>query len=139
MKRHSSGFTLLETTLAAGILVVASVTIASLFVSSVQTNLNNRDRTGAGLALSDKIEQITAAPLTDPQWTAGQYSDYVTFASDGTVITSATDSTLKYLRTWQISASQPKTLTVIVYASHSIVSGQQTELIRASINTAPRW
>ena len=125
--------------MAAGILAVASVTIASLFISSLRTNLNNQDRTGAGLALSDKIEQLNAAPLSSAQWNAGQYTDYVSFGADGTPITSTTDSTLKYLRTWQVYPSQPKTLTIIVYASHSAVSGQPTELVRASIAAGPRW
>ena len=139
MKRLSQGFTLIETAIATGILVTASVAIASLFVSSVRTNLNNLDRSAADLLLSDKIEQLSTTSLSDPQWTAGNYMEYVSIASDGAPTISATDATLKYQRAWQISAGKPRTLTVIVYTNHSAVTGRQTELIRASVVAAPRW
>jgi len=137
--KNASGFTLIETIIAAGILAVASASIATLFVSSVETNLNNGDRTAAALLLSDKLEQLSVAPLSDSQWLAGNYCEYVSLGFDGNPIVSATDSTLKYLRTWQISATQPKTLTIVLFSNHSAVTGQQTELIRATLLAAAKW
>jgi prepilin-type N-terminal cleavage/methylation domain-containing protein len=138
MKRLSSGFTLIETLIATAILVVASTAVASLFVSSLQTNLNNQDRTIAGLLLSDKLEQFSVLPFTDTSWAAGHYSEYVSIAADGSVIIS-TNPTAKYVRTWQISATTVRSLTVIIYTNHSPVSGRQTELIRATLTEAARW
>ena len=138
MKRFSAGFTLIETMMATGILVVASTAIASLFVSSLQTNLNNQDRTIASLLLSDKLEQFSVLPLSDSRWSDGSYMEFAGIAPDGSTVVSATNSALKYLRHWQISGNQPRSLTVIVYTNHSAVSGRQTELIRATVAAAQK-
>ena len=139
MKSLSRGFTLVETVIATAILAVASFAIASLFTLSLCTNLNNRDRTGAGLILSDKVEELSVLRLSNTHWLGGDYLDYVSVAPDGSFITSPTDSTLKFLRTWQISTTQPQTLTVIVYSNHSAMTGRPTELIRTTVASAPRW
>src|SRR5215475_2961235 len=111
MKTFSSGFTLVETVIATAILIVASTAVASLFTTSLRINLNNRDHTAAELILSDKVEQLSVLPLTSSQWATGSYTEYVSVSDDGSLITSAGDSTLRFSRTWQISATQPKTLT----------------------------
>lgn len=139
MKRSSIGFTLVETIVATGILAVASGAIATLFISSVRTNFQNQQRTFADLLLSDKIEQLSTAPLTDPQWAAGDHVDYVSVSSDGIASSSFTDSSLKYLRSWQVSGAPLRTLTVVVYDNHSAVTGHPAELIRAVVAAAPRW
>jgi prepilin-type N-terminal cleavage/methylation domain-containing protein len=138
MKRLSSGFTLIETMIATAILVVASTAVASLFVSSLQTSLNNEDRTTAGLLLSDKLEQFAVIPFTDARWVAGSYSEYVSIGADGRAAISA-DPTVKYLRAWTISGTSTRSLTVIIYTNHSPISGRRTELIRATMAAAARW
>jgi prepilin-type N-terminal cleavage/methylation domain-containing protein len=139
MKSLSRGFTLIETVIATAILAVASFAIASLFTSSLRTNVHNRDRTGAGLILSDKVEELNVIRLSNSHWLAGDYMDYVSVGADGSLITSPTDSTLKFLRTWRISTTQPQTLTVIVYSNHSAMTGRPMELIRTTVVSAPRW
>ncbi len=138
MTRPSSGFTLLETVIAIAILVVASTAVASLFVSSLETSLNNQDRTTAGLLLSDKLEQFAVLPFTDIRWTSGDYSEYVSIAADGSAVIS-TNPSVKFLRAWHISGTSTRMLTVIVYTNRSPVSGRQTELIRATLTAAGRW
>ena len=138
MKRISSGFTLIETVIATAILVVASTAVASLFVSSLETSLNNQERTTAGLLLSDKLEQFAVLPFSDIRWASGSYSEYVLIATDGSAVLSK-DPAAKYLRAWQISGTSTRTLTVIIYTNHSAVSGRQTELIRATLAAAGRW
>jgi len=139
MNKDASGFTLLETVIASGILVTAAVAIATMFVSSIRTNINNQDRTGAGLLLSDKVEQFSVMPLSDARWSAGAYSEFAEIAANGTTLISTTDSTLKYLRSWQISGTSPNTVTVVIYSNRSTMTGRQAELIRSTIIAAPRW
>ena len=139
MKNRSDGFTLLETIMATGILVVASTTIAALFLSSIKTNLNNQDRTVASLLLSDKLEQFSVLPPADPGWASGTYSENVFVGRDGAISTSPAGPTRSYLRSWQVSTTQPRTVTVVVYISRSAVTGAQTELIRATAVAEPRW
>src|SRR5213082_3466033 len=92
LKNSSAGFTLIETVIATAILVAASVTVASLFVSSIRTNLDNRNRTIADLLLSDKIEELSVTPPSSSQWTAGDYLEYVAVDAEGLPIISATDN-----------------------------------------------
>jgi prepilin-type N-terminal cleavage/methylation domain-containing protein len=139
MKTLSSGFTLVETVIATAILVVASTAVASLFTTSLRINLNNREHTAAELILSDKVEQLSVLPLSNSQWAAGSYTDYVSISDDGSLITSSSDVALKFCRTWQISATQPKTLTIIVYSNHSAVTGRQAEMIRSTVALARHW
>ena len=139
MKTTSSSFTLIETVIATAILVAASAVVASLFVSSIRTSLDNQERTVADLLLSDKLEKLTVTAPTSATWLAGDYLEYVSIDADGLPIVSPTDSSLKYLRTWQVSAAQPKTVTVVVYSTRSAITGRQTELIRATAAVAARW
>jgi type II secretory pathway pseudopilin PulG len=139
---HSHGFTLAETLIATAILVTGLVAVASLFSWSTAANHNNRQRTAATILLSDKMEQFKLEDLESGIWTAGGslnpdnpaagYWDYVTFGGDGTLTVDTGSTNAPYLRLWAISGSNPKTVTVIVYARRSGLTRQRMELIRAT-------
>ena len=61
------------------------------------------------------------------------FREWVTVATDGTVTSSTAEvTTAGYLRLWQITGTNPLTITVVVFAQRSGVSGSQLELARAS-------
>jgi prepilin-type N-terminal cleavage/methylation domain-containing protein len=110
--RHScSGFTLIETIIATGILVIASAAIATLFVASSRTGQLNRQRAVAAILASDKIEELTAAG--SPQ--------------------NGSDAPLGLKRDWQVSDAATRTFTVIVFD----FAGR--ELIRCSAGVSAAW
>jgi prepilin-type N-terminal cleavage/methylation domain-containing protein len=121
---NTRGFTLMETIVAAGILAIATAGIASLFTSSIRTNLRNRQQFTADILLAEKIEYLGGISLSNPEWNPGAYSDSVTTES-GT-----------YRRFWQISGSPVRTLTVTVFVD---TSARQIELTRASTTVSPSW
>jgi len=111
LQRNARGFTLIETIVATGILAVAAVAIASLFVSSLRTFVSNRERSTAAILLSDKIEQLKVSA------TPGEGSDNAS----------------GFKRSWRVDAGQSKTITVIVYDSTN------RELIRSSTTVSAAW
>ncbi len=101
------GSALIETLVAAVILVSGLTAVASIFSVTTSVNLRNQQRTTATLLLYDKMEQLrtTGSPAggsLDPMNPMAGFMDYVRIDSDGTLITSSTDSGSAYLRLWQV-------------------------------------
>lgn len=140
----SRGFTLIEALIATACLFVGVVTVSGMFAYSARTNFYTEQLTTGVLLANTKAEELGA--LTIPELPTGgglnqaspttNYFDYVSVASDGTLTTSTSDSSLPFLRLWQITGTNPKMITVSVYAQHSGVSGNPVELIRATTQVA---
>ena len=61
------------------------------------------------------------------------FREWVTIATNGAVTSSTAEvTTAGYLRLWQITGTNPLTITVVVFAQRSGVTGGQLELARAS-------
>jgi len=132
------GSSLIETLVAAVILVSGLVAVASIFSITTGVNLRNQQRTTATLLLYDKMEQLrtTGSPAggsLDPLNPLEGFMDYVRVGSDGTLITSSADSGPAYHRLWQVQDSGNPTITIAVFAG--IGATTPLELVRA---TGPR-
>ena len=136
------GFTLIETLIATALLVTASLSIATLFAYSVRTNILNQQRTTATLLATSKMEELRATPAimdlsisgggldgADP---ATDYWEYVSVSTGGALTVDRTTATAPYLRLWQIDGTNPRLVTVAVFAQRSGISGDLTELVRTT-------
>ncbi len=135
------GFTLIETMIATGILVSGLVAVAYMFSYSVQTNYTTQQMTSATMLVHDKLEELRATSFgtlasgggldgTNP---TTNFREWVTIATNGAVTSSTAEvTTAGYLRLWQITGTNPLTITVVVFAQRSGVTGGQLELARAS-------
>jgi prepilin-type N-terminal cleavage/methylation domain-containing protein len=131
--RHIHGFSLLETMIAVVVLATGIVSVSHVFSYTVQTTMRNRQRTAATILLVDKLEQFHSLPFTDSRWNAGGslhsdhrsagYFDHVT--SDGSIGS-------HYLRTWQVSGTDPRSVTVVVYGQSEGVTERRMELARGT-------
>jgi Tfp pilus assembly protein PilV len=107
--RSIRGFTLLETLITTAVLVFGLSALALMFTFTVRTNIDTRQRTTAVLLLNDKLEELRSLPLA-----VGTYVDYPTVANTA------------YIRQWQISETNPKSIDVAVLNART-----RTELVRA--------
>lgn len=134
----SRGSALIETLVAAVILVSGLVAVASIFSVTTGINLRNRQRTTATLLLYDKMEQLhatgsAAGGSLDPANPMAGFMEFVRIASDGAIVTSSADSGSAFLRLWQVQDVGNPSITIAVFAG--IGTSTPLELIRA---TAPR-
>jgi type II secretory pathway pseudopilin PulG len=132
------GSALIETLVAAVILVSGVVAVASIFSVTTGVNLRNRQRTTATLLLYDKMEELrTTGSATggslDPLNPASGFMDYVRIDSGGAIVSAATDSGPAYLRLWQVQDTGNPEITIAVFAG--IGATTSLELVRA---TGPR-
>jgi hypothetical protein len=132
------GSALIETLVAAVILVSGLVAVASIFSVTTAVNVRNQQRTTATLLLYDKMEQLQvtgamAGGSLDPMNPATGFMDYVRIASDGTIVLGSTDPGPAYLRLWQVQDVGNPTITIAVFAG--IGTTTPLELVRA---TGPR-
>jgi len=132
------GSSLVETLVAAVILVSGLVAVASIFSVTTGFNYRNRQRTTATLLLYDKMEQLqgTGCPAggsLDPANPTTGFMDYVRIASDGTIVTSGANTGSVYLRLWQVQEVGNAAITIAVFAG--VGTSTPLELIRA---TGPR-
>lgn len=97
----------------AGIVACGLVAVASIFSFAIRANISNRQMSVATALLYDKMEELKSASIL------ADGSDEVML--DG-----------RYVRVWRVSATVPRSVTVIVYA-------QQTELIRATTLISPTF
>ena len=111
MRQRASGFTLIETIIATGILVFASAAIASLFVASARTGRFNRQRAFAAILASDKIEELIAT--RSPQ--------------------NGSDERRGLTRAWQVSDAGTRSFTVVIFDFDG------RELIRCSASVSAAW
>ena len=139
--RSSRGFTLIETLLATGILVTALLSIAVLFSYSIRTNLLNQQRTTATLLAMSKIEDLRSTSSINDFTNGGgldgsnpapSYWEYVSISTMGLFTIDTSTNTAPYLRLWQIDGTNPKLITVVVFAQRSGITGERIELARST-------
>ena len=140
--RNERGFTLIETMIATVVLVPGLVAVALLFPQVINTNLSSRQTAVATIVAGEKMEVLRSLPLNHASLTAGGglnpsspvtgYYDYVTVANNGVVATSLSSSRTAYLRLWQVTGTNPKTITVVVHSVRNAMSRQSLEAARAS-------
>ena len=129
------GSALIETLVAAVILVSGLVAVASIFSVSTSVNLRNRQRTTATLLLYDKMEQLRtmgspAGGSLDSLNPMAGFMEYVRIDIDGTVVSASTDSGLAYLRLWQVQDLGYPSITIAIFAG--IGAATPLELVRGS-------
>jgi prepilin-type N-terminal cleavage/methylation domain-containing protein len=140
--RSNRGFTLVETLVATAVLVPGLAAVTMLLPYLTNSISSSRQITAATMILTDKMEALRRLPLTDAALNVGGglnpaspvngYYDYVTVAANGTVTTSATALPKSYLRVWQTSGANPKTITIIIYSVRNAVSNRRMEMARSS-------
>src|SRR4051812_37591600 len=111
-----TGFTLIETLIAAAILAMGSAAIASLFVSSIRLNVYSRERANAMLLAADKMEQLRLA--------AG--------SGDGEDVVVMPGTSFIYRRAWHISGSESRTILLTI-------SAHERELGRLAAVVGAQW
>jgi type II secretory pathway pseudopilin PulG len=110
---RNRGFTLIEALFTAVIVASGLVTVATIFSFAIQANINNRQMAVATSLVYDKMEEL--------KWAAWPSDGSDQFNQNGT-----------YSRTWRISGTNPRTVTVTVYA-------RQTELVEATTMISPTF
>src|SRR5262245_16535821 len=136
------GFTLVETLIATTVLVFGVGVVALLIPYAIRSNISARQTTTATMVVDDKLEALRVLPLSaaalnaggsvDPASPVTGYYDYVRVDSNGVVTVQASPSPGAYLRLWQVSGTNPKTITVIVYAVNNGISSNLLEATRSS-------
>ena len=138
--RSNRGFTLAETLVATAVLIPALGGVVMLMPYLTNSISTSRQVTTANLILTDKMEALRRLPLTASQLNAGGglnpaspvsgYSDYVTVTPEGGV--NPTASPIAFLRLWQVSGTNPKTITIVVYTLRNALSNRRMEVARSS-------
>lgn len=134
--RQERGFTLIETVVAIGVLTIGLAGVAALIGQTVQTTASSRYMNVATMLASEKLEDLSRLPNTDPILAPGVYNDIVQISSaDGSVtettsgggvttlytqqpggnitvtpgaaLPAPTPDTLSFNRTWTIVAGVP--------------------------------
>jgi Tfp pilus assembly protein PilV len=134
------GFTLIEALIATGCLVVGVVGVSHMFAYSARTNMYTEQLTTGILLANAKAEELGVRSVPNLPSGGGldatsptqNYFDYVDVAADGSVTSSTSDTSLPYVRMWQISGTNPRLITVAVVARRSGASGRMVELIRTT-------
>jgi Tfp pilus assembly protein PilV len=136
------GFTLMETLIATTVLVPGLAAVALLLPYMSNSISSSRQSTTATMIATDKMEALRRLPLSasglnaggglNPQSPVNGYYDYVTVAPNGSVSVSTSSSPTAFLRLWQIAGTNPKKITIIVYAVRSSLSNRRLETARAS-------
>jgi prepilin-type N-terminal cleavage/methylation domain-containing protein len=114
------GFTLIEALVTAAVVACGLVAAASIFSFAIRANVSNRQMSAATALLYDKMEELkwAAAPI------------------DGADIVTQDET---YIRVWRVSATVPRSITVIVSAQSNPLTHRQTELIQAITLISPEF
>ena len=130
--------------IATGIMLAALLAVASIFAYSARTNMLNQQRTMATLLANSKLEDLAATSPIDNLIVGGgldganptpNYVEYVSLTTSGVLTVDVVVNVgAPYMRLWQISGDNLRLITVAVFAQRSGVSGERTELIRATTN-----
>ncbi len=94
MTGSQRGFTLIETTIALLVMMVAGLAISSLFVFSMQNNLGGNERALAMAVAQQQLEQVRSVTFEDATLAVGTASATVrSGARDYTVVRTVADET----------------------------------------------
>jgi prepilin-type N-terminal cleavage/methylation domain-containing protein len=133
---RQGGFTLIETMVSIAVLTIGLLSVAALMSHTADTSAHSRYMSTASMLASEKLEDLSRFPSTNPALTAGTYTDVVQISSDegiinettstggvstlytqtpgGTItvtpgagLPAATSTTLTFNRTWTIVANTP--------------------------------
>ena len=115
---QSRGFTLIETLITAAIVAGGLVALAAIFSVAIRANISNRQMAVATALVYDKMEEL--------KWAHSISSGSDQITQDD-----------KYIRTWQVVAGAPQTVTVTVYAASNPLTHRQTELVQATLLLSP--
>jgi type IV pilus modification protein PilV len=139
MQRKASrqdGFTLIETMVSIAVLTIGLMSVAALMSQTVNTTTHSRYMSTASMLASEKLEDLSRFPSTNPALTAGSYNDVVQISSEqgtinettstggvttlytqtpggnitvtpGGALPAATSDTLTFNRQWTIVAGAP--------------------------------
>jgi hypothetical protein len=99
--------------------------VAALFSFVIRTNTSNRQMAVATSLLYDKMEEYRSAAFNDPIWATVSGSEAMVVKG------------MPFIRTWQIDASVPRSVTITVYAAYNALTQRKTELIRATTLVSP--
>jgi len=113
--------------MAASILLCGLIAVSSIFTFAIRANINDRQIAVATALAYDKMEEFRFSGWTDSLWIPGTGSENISLPSG------------QYIRTWQVSSTIPRTVTVVVYAQTSPMNHRQTELIRATTLVSPSF
>jgi Tfp pilus assembly protein PilV len=102
-----------------GIFVFGLSALALMFTYTARVNIETRQRSTAAFLLSDKLEELKSAPLTDAIWRPGSYVDYPV-------------ADTSYVRAWDISNTIPRNVTLSVSTLRT-----RTKLLEAAIAASP--
>jgi type IV pilus modification protein PilV len=134
--RRQAGFTLIETMVSIAVLTVGLLSVAALMSQTSNTSAHSRYMSTASMLASEKLEDLSRFPSTNPALAAGTYTDVVQISSDqgtinettstggvstlytqtpgGTItvtpgagLPAATSDTLTFNRQWTIVANSP--------------------------------
>ncbi len=138
--RNSRGFTLIETLVATAILVSGLVAVAYMFSYSARTNITTQQITSGTLLLYNKMEELKASGMANLTVGGGlsgaaptpNYFDYVSIGTNGAIVSDTVTASAPYVRVWQITGANPRTVTIVVFAQRAGIGGQRMELIRAT-------
>ena len=78
-----AGFTLIETSIAMVVMMVAALGVASLFAYSISYNSGGQDRAIAVTVAQQQIEQLRSVPFTDPLLNVGGPTVLTPIVSNG--------------------------------------------------------
>lgn len=141
MSSRQRGFTLIEALLAAAIMATALVAVASLFAYATRTSYMTEQMSTSTFLVNTKLEDIRARLLStvpnggglDPASPVTNFVEYVTINANGAVTVSTSDTNAPFIRLWEVSGTSPRVITVAVFARSNGVSGQTSELARATL------
>lgn len=109
------------------ILVCGLVAVASVFSFVIRTSIANKQAAVATTLLYDKMEELSAASLTDPVWKNSAGSETLVLAGEN------------YVRAWRVGSGIPRVVTVVIYAKSHAWTGRQVEVMRASTLVSPTF
>ncbi len=141
MSSRERGFTLIETMMAAAIMATALVAVASLFAYATRTSYMTEQMSTSTFLVNTKLEDIRDQHLStvpnggglDPASPVTNFVEYITINPDGEVAVSTSNTSAPFIRLWEVSGTSPRVITVAVFARRNGVSGQTSELARATL------
>jgi type IV pilus modification protein PilV len=89
---RQTGFTLIETMVSIAVLTIGLLSVAALMSQSVNTTTHSRYMSTASMLASEKLEDLSRFPSTNPALAAGTYNDVVQISSDQGTINETTST-----------------------------------------------